>query len=76
MGTVRVRFTGGPADGTVADLPAGPDGAPPVRWTLTLSDHPHRTGPTDHLYQRQPGPAVDGGWTMRWVRADPVGMTE
>ncbi|GEM_PF-5905090 len=73
-GTVRVRFTGGCADGTLRDLPAGPDGLPPARWILTGG------GPADagagHLYERGPRPGPDDPWPMHWVRTDPVGMTE
>jgi hypothetical protein len=83
MGSVTVRFTGGPAHGLVRELPADPDGRPPRRW---LMGHPvpagggtagpvhPGTGP-DHLYERA---RVDGygTWTMRFVRSDPVGVNE
>ncbi|ROT32846.1 hypothetical protein [Micromonospora sp. HM5-17] len=73
-GTVRVRFTDGPADGTLRDLPSGPDGIPPARWILT-GGGPLGAGP-EHLYERGPRPEAGAPWPMRWVRTDPVGMTE
>ncbi|MEE6263032.1 hypothetical protein [Plantactinospora sonchi] len=74
MARVTVRFTDGPADGTLLDLPAGPDGLPPARWVLA-DDRPSGPG-AEHLYARGPRPDQDGRWTLRWVRTDPVGMTE
>ncbi|MEV4755847.1 hypothetical protein AB0J86_12145 [Micromonospora sp. NPDC049559] len=75
MALVGVHFVGGPADGTVRDLPAGPDGAPPPRWVVAERDA--GTGAErDHLYRRDAVPDDGGGWTMRWVRTDAVGMTE
>ncbi|GAB3937549.1 hypothetical protein [Micromonospora vulcania] len=76
MSEVTVRFVGGPANGLVRQLPAGPDGAPPQRWIMR---HPDGTGPVqagpDHLYERdQPDDA--GGWSMRFVRTDPFGVSE
>ncbi|MFC7546196.1 hypothetical protein [Plantactinospora sp. GCM10030261] len=68
MSTVSVQFTGGPAGGP-RDLPADPDGRPPARWVVRGHDVPG-----DHLYERV-GPDA-GGWTMRFVRTDPMGMTQ
>ena len=83
MRTVTVRFTGGPAAGLLRDLPVEPDGRPPARWIMT---HPEPAGPDtaatapadagrDHLYERA---RLDGHgvWTMRFVRSDPLGVTE
>ncbi len=70
MRTVSTLFTDGPAGSTRRDLPADLDGVPPARWVLTGHEVPG-----DHLYERV-GPDADGGWTMRYVRTDPTGMTE
>jgi hypothetical protein len=69
-----VHFTGGPAHGAIRELPAEPDGRPPVRWILSQRDTP--SGPElNHLYER--GDRDESGkWTMRFVRSDPIGMTE
>ncbi|WBB68933.1 hypothetical protein [Micromonospora sp. WMMD812] len=76
MSEVTVRFVGGPAHDLVRELPAGPDGAPPPRWVMR---HPQGTGPVgggpDHLYERE-RPDGTGTWTMRFVRTDPLGVTE
>ncbi|MET0414641.1 MAG: hypothetical protein ABW022_01300 [Actinoplanes sp.] len=76
MGEVTVRFVGGPADGLVRPLPAGADGAPPPRWIMR---HPDGTGPTqpglDHLSEREQ-PDSSGGWSMRFVRTDALGVSE
>ncbi|RIV41337.1 hypothetical protein [Micromonospora radicis] len=73
MSEVTVRFVGGPAHDLIRTLPAGPDGAPPRLWVLRRP----AAAPTpaaDHLYARQ---RPDGTvWTMRFVRTDPVGVTE
>ncbi|MDG4801230.1 hypothetical protein [Micromonospora sp. WMMD980] len=74
MASVRVRFVGGPADGVVRDLPAGPDGAPPARWILRHPDQPV-DDVADHLYERGVRAGSDG-WIMSFVRTDPFGATE
>jgi hypothetical protein len=74
MSEVTVRFVGGPAHDLVRSLPAGPDGAPPRLWVLRRP----QAAPTpaaDHLYVRQ-RPDGSGTWSMRFVRSDPVGVTE
>ncbi|MFV2103237.1 hypothetical protein [Micromonospora sp. LOL_024] len=74
MDEVSVRFVGGPAHDLVRSLPAGPDGAPPRLWVLRRP----QAAPTpvaDHLYARQ-RPDGAGAWSMRFVRTDPVGVTE
>ncbi|WP_036375624.1 hypothetical protein [Micromonospora sp. ATCC 39149] len=77
MAEVTVRFVGGPADNLVRRVPAGPDGAPPQVWVLRHPDQaaaPAGAG-ADHRYRR--GRRDDTGtWTMRFVRTDPLGMTE
>jgi hypothetical protein len=71
MSTVGVRFEGGPADGEVAQLPADADGRPPANWVWS-----HRADDgAEHLYANG-GRDAQGGWTMRFVRSDPVGMVE
>ncbi|MFC0505914.1 hypothetical protein [Micromonospora costi] len=76
MSEVSVRFVGGPAHDLVRALPADVDGAPPARWIMR---HPGGEGATgsgpDHLYERV-GPDGTGTWTMRYVRTDPLGVTE
>ncbi|MFC3502305.1 hypothetical protein ACFOOK_15215 [Micromonospora krabiensis] len=76
MSEVTVRFVGGPAHDLVRDLPAEPDGGPPARWVMR---HPRGEGPVqggpDHLYERE-GPDGGGAWTMRFVRTDPLGVSE
>ncbi|QOC92449.1 hypothetical protein [Micromonospora craniellae] len=74
MSEVTVRFVGGPADDLVRALPAGPDGAPPRLWVLRRSVSAPEPA-ADHLYARQ-RPDGTGAWTMRFVRTDPVGVTE
>ncbi|MFI7024526.1 hypothetical protein [Micromonospora sp. NPDC049900] len=74
MSEVTVRFVGGPADDLVRALPAGPDGAPPRLWVLRRPESAPDPA-ADHLYARQ-RPDGTGGWTMRFVRTDPVGVTE
>ena len=77
MSTVTVRFSGGPADGTIGELPAGPDGGPPDRWIVSRYAEP--AGPVamvDHLYQRDGLADETGVWTMRYLRSDRVGISE
>ncbi|MEV0002832.1 hypothetical protein AB0H28_11150 [Micromonospora sp. NPDC050980] len=74
MALARVRFVGGPADGLVRELPAGPDGAPPARWIMRRPDQP-ADSVADHLYELG-GQAGTDGWTMRFVRTEPFGATE
>ncbi|MEU5553170.1 MULTISPECIES: hypothetical protein [unclassified Micromonospora] len=74
MSEVTVRFVGGPADDLVRALPAGPDGAPPRLWVLRRPESAPDPA-ADHLYARQ-RPDGTGDWTMRFVRTDPVGVTE
>lgn len=71
MSTVTVRFVDGPAGGSEHELPADPAGTPPARWVLSE----HQSAPGDHLYENA-GRDGRGTWTMRFVRTDPVGMTE
>ncbi|GGM40037.1 hypothetical protein GCM10011608_26040 [Micromonospora sonchi] len=73
MSEVTVRFIGGPAHDTVRALPAGPDGTPPRLWVLRRSEAAPAPA-ADHLYARQR--PEDSVWTMRFVRTDPVGVTE
>lgn len=77
MTQVTVRFVGGPADGASRPLPADSSGRPPSRWILTAPTRfegaEHVTA--DHLYERDDHSDPDG-WLMRFVRSDPVGMTE
>lgn len=77
MDTVTVRFSGGPLDGVARDLPAEPGGGPPKRWVVSQRDETVEpaTG-IDHLYELAGEPDIDGAWTMRYVRSDPLGMTE
>ncbi|MER7894102.1 hypothetical protein AB0C04_25385 [Micromonospora sp. NPDC048909] len=75
--SVTVRFVGGPAHDLVRELPAGPDGAPPPRWIMR---HPRGgggpvEGGPDHLYERETSDG-SGTWTMRFVRTDPLGVSE
>ncbi|MCX4472844.1 hypothetical protein C5N14_09740 [Micromonospora sp. MW-13] len=74
MTEVTVRFVGGPAHDLVRQVPAGADGAPPQRWVLR---HPGGSPApaADHLYRRD-RPDDTGTWTMRFVRTDPLGMTQ
>ncbi|MFI7079169.1 MULTISPECIES: hypothetical protein [unclassified Micromonospora] len=74
MSEVTVRFVGGPADDLVRALPAGPDGAPPRLWVLRRPESAPDPA-ADHLYARQ-RPDGTGDWTMRFVRTDPVGVSE
>ena len=70
MSTVGVRFEGGPADGELVDLPADGAGRPPTNWVWS-----RRGDWQAHLYENS-GTDAQGGWTMRFVRSDPVGITE
>ncbi|MGC5052247.1 hypothetical protein ACLQ2S_12425 [Micromonospora sp. DT48] len=74
MSEVTVRFVGGPAHDLVRSLPAGPDGTPPRLWVLRRPQEAP-TSAADHLYVRQ-RPDGSGTWSMRFVRTDPVGVTE
>ena len=74
MSEVTVRFVGGPANDLVRALPAGPDGTPPRLWVLRRPEAAP-TPAADHLYARH-RPDGAGEWTMRFVRTDPVGVTE
>ncbi|MBX7266674.1 hypothetical protein KIF24_11915 [Micromonospora sp. Llam7] len=74
MSEVTVRFVGGPAHDLVRSLPAGPDGTPPRLWVLRRQQAPP-TPAADHLYARQRADEA-GVWSMRFVRTDPVGVTE
>ncbi|GAB3142872.1 hypothetical protein GCM10027290_18250 [Micromonospora sonneratiae] len=77
MNHVTVRFLGGPADGAVRDLPTEPDGRPPAHWVLSQHDDADAAGiNADHLYERAPDTEQDDTWTMRYVRTDPLGMSE
>jgi hypothetical protein len=70
MSTVGVRFEGGPAHGELLDLPADDAGRPPANWIWS-----RRTEGQAHLYENGGTDAL-GGWTMRFVRSDPVGMAQ
>ncbi|MFB9236139.1 hypothetical protein ACFFWC_11370 [Plantactinospora siamensis] len=70
MSMVHVLFVDGPAGGGRRELPAEPDGSPPPRWVLSGHDEPG-----DHLYERAAREA-GGGWTMRYVRTYPAGITQ
>ncbi|MEU4681444.1 hypothetical protein [Micromonospora sp. NPDC023737] len=76
MGEVNVRFIGGPAHDLVRALPVGSDGGPPTRWIMR---HPRGDEPVggvaEHLYEREQ-PDGTGAWTMRYVRTDPLGVSE
>ncbi|MBQ1024563.1 hypothetical protein [Micromonospora sp. C95] len=74
MSEVTVRFVGGPAHDLVRSLPAGPDGTPPRLWVLRRPQEAP-TPAADHLYVRE-RPDSSGTWSMRFVRTDPVGVTE
>lgn len=71
MSTVGVRFEGGPADGELAQLPADADGRPPANWVWAQRQDDGQ----EHLYESG-GRDARGGWMMRFVRSDPVGMVE
>ncbi|MGI5215100.1 hypothetical protein [Plantactinospora sp. CA-290183] len=72
MGTVTVMLRGGPADGAVRELSAGPDGGPPAVWVLEQRNSvPGMTPDQDHRYEAEPEPAADGTWTMTYVRSTP-----
>ncbi|TDC79329.1 hypothetical protein E1193_19280 [Micromonospora sp. KC606] len=77
MGEVAVRFVGGPADGLLRELPAGPDGDPPTQWVVRHPDGDPPAGGAgpDHLYARHPRDGT-GTWTMRFVRTYPLGAGE
>ena len=76
MGSVTVHFAGGPAHGATRALPAGPDGRPPARWIISHPGTRSEPGPeADHLYERVYHDET-GNWIMRFVRSDPIGMTE
>lgn len=71
-----MRFAGGPADGTVRELPAAPGGGPPRLWILNTRDGAPDLPGEDHLYELASERSPDGVSMMTFVRSDPVGMTE
>lgn len=70
---VTVHLIGGPADGAIREVPSGPDGLPPKRWTLTQTNEASDEGDVEHVYERDG--LQDTVWIMRWVESKPVGMS-